>query len=79
MMHTATITKYGAWVLASRPRTLAAAIVPVIVGSSIAIRDGLFQPLAAFIALLCSVLIQVGTNYVNDLFDFLHGTDKEDR
>lgn len=78
-MHTATITKYGAWVLASRPRTLAAAIVPVIVGSSIAIRDGLFQPLAAFIALLCSVLIQVGTNYVNDLFDFLHGTDKEDR
>ncbi|MCL6100361.1 MAG: 1,4-dihydroxy-2-naphthoate polyprenyltransferase [Bacteroidetes bacterium] len=79
MMHTATVTKFDAWVLASRPRTLAAAIVPVIVGSSIAIRDGLFQPLAAFIALLCSVLIQVGTNYVNDLFDFLHGTDKEDR
>ncbi|MCL4548914.1 MAG: UbiA family prenyltransferase, partial [Bacteroidetes bacterium] len=78
-MHTATISKFDAWILASRPRTLAAAIVPVIVGSSIAIRDGLFQPLAAFIALLCSILIQVGTNYVNDLFDFLHGTDKEDR
>ncbi len=76
---TQTISKFDAWVLASRPRTLAAAIVPVIVGSSIAIRDGLFQPLAAFIALLCSILIQVGTNYVNDLFDFLHGTDKEDR
>ena len=76
---TQTISKFDAWVLASRPRTLAAAIVPVIVGSSIAISDGLFQPLAAFIALLCSILIQVGTNYVNDLFDFLHGTDKEDR
>ncbi len=76
---TQTISKFDAWILASRPRTLAAAIVPVIVGSSIAVRDGLFQPLAAFIALLCSILIQVGTNYVNDLFDFLHGTDKEDR
>ncbi|MEW5843639.1 MAG: 1,4-dihydroxy-2-naphthoate polyprenyltransferase [Bacteroidota bacterium] len=76
---TQTISKFDAWILASRPRTLAAAIVPVIVGSSIAIRDGLFQPLAAFVALLCSILIQVGTNYVNDLFDFLHGTDKEDR
>lgn len=76
---TQTTSKFDAWILASRPRTLAAAIVPVIVGSSIAIRDELFQPLAAFIALLCSILIQVGTNYVNDLFDFLHGTDKEDR
>lgn len=76
---TQTISKFDAWILASRPRTLAAAVVPVIVGSSVAIRDGLFQPLAAFVALLCSILIQVGTNYVNDLFDFLHGTDKEDR
>jgi len=78
-MHTATISKFDAWILASRPRTLAAAVVPVIVGSSIAIRDGLFQPLAAFVALLCSILIQVGTNFVNDLFDFLHGTDKKER
>ncbi len=76
---THTMSKFDAWILASRPRTLAASVVPVIVGSSIAIRDGLFQPLAAFIALLCSILIQVGTNYVNDLFDFLHGTDKKDR
>lgn len=79
MMHTATLLKFDAWILASRPRTLAAAVVPVIVGSSIAIHDGLFQPLAAFVALLCSILIQVGTNFVNDLFDFLHGTDKADR
>lgn len=76
---TNTILKFDAWVLASRPRTLAAAVMPVIVGSSIAIRDGVFHPIAALVALLCSLLIQVGTNLVNDLFDFLHGTDKKDR
>jgi 1,4-dihydroxy-2-naphthoate octaprenyltransferase len=74
-----TITKFDAWILASRPRTLAAAIVPVIVGSSIAIRDGVFHPLTALLALICALLIQIGTNFVNDLFDFLHGTDKKDR
>ncbi|MHB8906852.1 MAG: 1,4-dihydroxy-2-naphthoate polyprenyltransferase [Melioribacteraceae bacterium] len=74
-----TITKFDAWILASRPRTLAAAVVPVIIGSSIAVHDGVFHPLAALLALICSLLIQVGTNFVNDLFDFLHGTDKKDR
>jgi 1,4-dihydroxy-2-naphthoate polyprenyltransferase len=76
---TNTISKFDAWILASRPRTLAAAIVPVIIGSSIAVRDGVFHPLAALLALICSILIQIGTNFVNDLFDFLHGTDKKDR
>ncbi len=74
-----TITKFDAWILASRPRTLAAAVVPVIIGSSIAVHDGVFHPFAALLALICSLLIQVGTNFVNDLFDFLHGTDKKDR
>ena len=77
--HTNTISKFDAWILASRPRTLAAAVMPVIVGSSIAIHDGVFHPVAAFVALVCSLLIQIGTNLVNDLFDFLHGTDKKDR
>ncbi|MCX6174695.1 MAG: 1,4-dihydroxy-2-naphthoate polyprenyltransferase [Ignavibacteriales bacterium] len=76
---TNTISKFDAWILASRPRTLAAAVMPVIVGSSIALRDGVFHPIAALVALLCSLLIQIGTNLVNDLFDFLHGTDKKDR
>lgn len=76
---TNTISKFDAWILASRPRTLAAAVMPVIVGSSIAVHDGVFHPIAALIALLCSLLIQIGTNLVNDLFDFLHGSDKKDR
>jgi 1,4-dihydroxy-2-naphthoate octaprenyltransferase len=76
---TNTITKVDAWIIACRPRTLLAAVVPVIVGTSIAIYIGSFQPIAAFIALCCSILIQVGTNFVNDLYDFLRGTDKKDR
>ena len=76
---TNTITKFDAWVLATRPRTLPAALVPVLVGSSIAINDGMFKPLAAIVALVCAILIQIGTNFVNDLYDFLHGTDKKDR
>jgi len=72
-------SKTNAWILASRPRTLAAAIVPVVVGSAIAINDFKFNALAALIALLCSLLIQIGTNFVNDLFDFLRGSDKADR
>jgi 1,4-dihydroxy-2-naphthoate polyprenyltransferase len=76
---THSISKFDAWVLASRPRTLAAAIVPVVIGTSIAIHDGVFQPVVASIALICSLLIQIGTNMVNDLYDFLRGSDKEDR
>jgi 1,4-dihydroxy-2-naphthoate octaprenyltransferase len=76
---TNTISKFEAWVLASRPRTLAAAIVPVVIGTSIAIHDGVFRPVAAIVALICSLLIQIGTNLVNDLYDFLRGTDKHDR
>lgn len=71
--------KFQAWVLASRPKTLPAAIVPVLVGTALAAYEGSFMPLAALVALLCSLLIQIGTNFVNDLYDFLAGTDKKDR
>ena len=67
------------WILASRPKTLLAAFVPVIIGSSLAYSAGKFHPAAAAVALICSVLIQVGTNFVNDLYDYLAGTDNEER
>jgi 1,4-dihydroxy-2-naphthoate octaprenyltransferase len=76
---TNTISKLDAWILASRPKTLLAALVPVVVGTSIAINDNKFHLTAALIALLCSILIQIGTNFVNDLYDFLAGTDKKER
>lgn len=73
------IGKFESWVLASRPKTLPAAVMPVLVGTSIAVFDHAFHPVAAIVALLCSLLIQIGTNFVNDLFDYLAGTDKKDR
>jgi 1,4-dihydroxy-2-naphthoate polyprenyltransferase len=72
-------SKLKNWVLASRPRTLPAALVPVIVGSAVAINHGKFYPLLSILALLCAVLIQVGTNFTNDLYDFLKGADTEKR
>lgn len=72
-------SKIESWLIASRPRTLLAAVVPVMVGSSLAISQNKFTPILSLIALLCSILIQVGTNFTNDLYDYLKGTDKEDR
>jgi 1,4-dihydroxy-2-naphthoate octaprenyltransferase len=63
------------WIMAGRPRTLYAGISPVLVGTALAIRHGVFQPLPAFATLLAAVLIQIGANYANDLFDFRRGAD----
>jgi len=71
--------KIDAFMLASRPKTLLAAVIPVLVGTSLAVYHDKFNGMAAIIALCCSVLIQVGTNYVNDLYDYLKGTDTADR
>lgn len=71
--------KINSWILAARPKTLPAAVVPVVVGSSIAIHYNKFNFIASLTALLCSLLFQIGANFVNDLFDYLHGTDKRER
>ena len=67
------------WLAASRPRTLPAAIAPVVIGTAIAIGDGRGHALAAIAALLGAVWIQIGTNFANDYYDFKNGTDTEDR
>lgn len=74
-----TPSKLKGWVLASRPKTLLASVVPVVVGSALAIAENKFVLLYSIIALFCSLLIQIGTNYVNDLYDFLKGADNEKR
>ncbi|MBI3158275.1 MAG: 1,4-dihydroxy-2-naphthoate polyprenyltransferase [Chloroflexi bacterium] len=67
------------WQLAIRPRTLPAAAAPVLVGAALAYSQGGFRPLAALAALLGALLIQIGTNLVNDVADFARGTDNETR
>ncbi len=73
------ISRAHAWVLASRPKTLPAAVVPVLVGSAVAASEGAFTALPAAVALLCALLIQIGTNLANDYFDFIKGADSEHR
>lgn len=74
-----TPTKLQAWILASRPKTLPAAITPVLIGSALALNDGVFNFGPALAALLCALFIQIGTNFSNDLLDYKAGTDTEER
>jgi len=67
------------WILAIRPKTLTAAVTPVIVGSSLAISENRFKWLPALAALLAALLLQIGSNVANDLFDYLHGVDEGER
>jgi 1,4-dihydroxy-2-naphthoate octaprenyltransferase len=69
----------GVWLLAARPRTLTAAVAPVLVGSALAHRLGGFRAGPALAALLSSIFIQIGTNLANDYSDFKRGADTEAR
>jgi 1,4-dihydroxy-2-naphthoate octaprenyltransferase len=68
-----------AWLLASRPATLPAAVGPVLVGLGVAIGLGVFEPLPALATLLVALLLQVLSNLANDLSDFRSGADADDR
>lgn len=75
----APVSTKEAWFLATRPRTLVAGFVPVAVGSALAFRDQVFAVAPALAALIGALLIQIGTNLVNDYFDFKRGADTGDR
>jgi 1,4-dihydroxy-2-naphthoate octaprenyltransferase len=68
-----------AWVLAARPQTLSAAFVPVAVGTAVAHVAGSVAWLPALAALLGAFLLQIGTNFANDVFDHEKGADTEAR
>lgn len=67
------------WIMAARPKTLAAAVAPVLLGTAMAFEAGAFHGPSAFFALLGAILIQVGVNFHNDYADFVKGTDTEER
>ena len=67
------------WILATRPKTLPASISPVLVGWGIAFGIGKFEIFPALAALVVGIAIQIGTNLINDVLDFLKGTDTKER
>ena len=74
-----TQNNFSAWILASRPKTLHAAISPVLMGTTMAFTDGGVHWLSAFLALFGALMIQIGTNLANDYFDHKHGKDTQER
>jgi 1,4-dihydroxy-2-naphthoate octaprenyltransferase len=68
-----------AWVLAARPATLTAAFAPVAVGTACAFRVGGFRFDTALAALMGAFLIQIATNFANDMYDYQKGADTEER
>jgi 1,4-dihydroxy-2-naphthoate octaprenyltransferase len=67
------------WISAARPRTLPAAIAPVVAGSALAAHQGSFVLAAALTCLTFALLIQIGTNFANDYYDFIQGADTVER
>ncbi|MEO7110640.1 MAG: 1,4-dihydroxy-2-naphthoate octaprenyltransferase, partial [Polyangiaceae bacterium] len=68
-----------AWILATRPQTLLVGAVPVMLGAAAAQRLGAVRWIAVIAALFGSILIQIGTNLANDVFDYEKGTDTHER
>lgn len=77
MKNKANSLKY--WFLASRPKTLAAALMPVCVATALAYADGKMRWHVALICALFAILMQIAANFINDLYDYLKGTDRDDR
>ena len=71
--------KFQAWVLAARPKTLPAASAPVVLGAFLALADDTFRWGPALAALAGALLLQIGANLANDVFDFHRGADTEQR
>jgi 1,4-dihydroxy-2-naphthoate octaprenyltransferase len=67
------------WAMAARPRTLPAAVAPVLVGTALAATEDEFHALRFVAAMLGALFIQVGTNLSNDYSDARRGADTEDR
>jgi 1,4-dihydroxy-2-naphthoate octaprenyltransferase len=71
------VTTAAQWLEGARPRTLPAAVAPVLVGTGAAALVDSFRPVRALLALLVALALQVGVNYANDYSDGVRGTDSD--
>ena len=68
------------WWIASRPKTLIVSISPVLLGLALSFNNQVFSSIiVGILTLIASILIQLGTNFINDLHDFLSGADDQNR
>ena len=65
------------WIYAARPKTLVASIVPILCATLILPNQVIFKLDIFIFTLIAAIIIQIVTNYINDLYDFLKGTDKD--
>jgi 1,4-dihydroxy-2-naphthoate octaprenyltransferase len=72
-------SSFTTWLSAARPRTLPAALAPVLVGSALAWREHAFKAPAALACLGFALLVQIGANFANDYYDFIKGADTAER
>jgi 1,4-dihydroxy-2-naphthoate octaprenyltransferase len=79
IMETVQTNSIKAWILAARPKTLAAAATPVLLGCALAYHDGAFQWIPALLCFLFAFSMQIDANFINDYYDYLKGSDREDR
>ena len=73
------LSHFQVWMLAARPKTLPAAASGVITGTALAIRDGYFRLGPALAALFVALLLQIGSNLANDVYDYERGADAGER
>ena len=73
------VSQARVWLWAARPKTLGAAVAPVLVGTGMAVEADAWHLLSAALALAGAMLIQVGVNYHNDYADYVQGADTQDR
>ncbi|MBL0063161.1 MAG: 1,4-dihydroxy-2-naphthoate polyprenyltransferase [bacterium] len=73
------MSTFSAWILASRPKTLVAALLPVIIGAAWAYGRQEFDLAIGVLILLSATCIQIGTNFANDYSDFKKGADTHER
>ena len=78
-METIQTNSIKAWILAARPKTLAAAATPVLLGCALAYTDGAFQWIPALLCFLFAFSMQIDANFINDYYYYLKGSDREDR
>ncbi len=67
------------WIFAARPKTLPASVIPVIIGCVLTWSENQFKWIPALICFLFALIAQIVSNFLNDYYDFVKGSDREDR